>query len=635
MSAEPGSVPPSAPETSSPLRSPVIARIAAHVGPATLGFGLAGLVALLSVLRHAPVLGTDGLLYHLPLAVWWLQHGWLSEVDLPFHGGGIEHGPALSQTLVMLLLRLTGDDGLVWLVQPACLVGLALALRRSARLLGASRSLAAGLAGAAALFPPFFRNAQLPNNDLLVTLGLAVALHGALLLRRRATRGLLLLGLGVGLALATKGTATISALAVAPFAGLGLVEAWRRTPAGPGRKKLVAYATTGAALLLLGSGFLLRNLVLHGNPMWPGVVRVAGVELFPGLYDYSAYIDHGWSAEAIGAVLVAGPEEHAIGPAWSVPLWLGWGLGFLVLAGPERGGAPGRRRGLARAALALGFAPLHFALVFALLPGGYEEPRYHLPTYCGLWLALALGLGRVARRPGLAPWTALVVPAWLAVQVGPAWLEPWVLVALAGAAASAALAARPRLRRPVLLAASGLAAVAVLAGPLWYPAYRAERRAARDDGWRWYAPRTREDQVTPDHAGAWRALDALGRDRPLVVAYAGTGLVYPLFGPTLSNRVVYARLSADDRPGPLVFPAPSHPPGIHEMPLRAAEARRARVDDAFWLAELDRLAPDVLLLVDQPLRGGCAQELALVARHPERFEELWRGQRARLLRVVK
>ncbi|MCO5171576.1 MAG: hypothetical protein M9894_35180 [Planctomycetes bacterium] len=597
----------------------------ALAGPATLGFALAGVAALLAHLRHTPVLGTDALLYHLPMAVWWLQAGWLTPVDLPFHGGGIEHGPALSQTLQLLLLRLAGDDGLVWLLQPACLLLLVVVFLRSARLVGASRPVAAGLGGLLALCPPFFVNAQLQQADLLLCLGGALALHGALCLRRRPAPGLVLVGLGLGVALATKGTATLTAAALAPFVVAGLAP-HLRDPAR--RRRLLGPGLAGLTLLVLGSGFLLRTWALHGNPLWPGRVRVLGVTLFEGLYDFSGFLDHGWSPGAMAAILVDGPEQHALAPPWSLLLWLGWAAACAGLALRP----VGWRRGPGRALLPLGFPLLNFVLLFGLVPGAWEEPRYHLGTFYGLWLAAARGAACVARVDRRAAGAALglVAPAFLALELttAGAWFEGWVALAALGAAAAAALAWRPtaqaRARRSAATTLLAVGAVAALSAPAWYPGYRAARDAARD---------RQRAAVWGPHGEAWARLDALGQERPLVVAYAGTPLVYPLFGPRLDNRVVYLRLSPDDREAPLVFGRPPRPPGIHVMPLRVAEQRRARVDDARWLAQLDAERVDVLVLADVPLRGGADPERGLVARHPSRFRPLWEGDGVTLLEV--
>ena len=90
---------------------------------------------LLWSMRHLPALGTDSLIYHLTIPATWLQEGFLSPVDLPFHDSAAEHSPLLSQVLNYLLMALTGDDGLAWLVQPAALLLTAWLFFTSARLM--------------------------------------------------------------------------------------------------------------------------------------------------------------------------------------------------------------------------------------------------------------------------------------------------------------------------------------------------------------------------------------------------------------------------------------------------------------------------------------------------------------------
>src|SRR5688572_5240534 len=86
---------------------------------ATLAFSLASFLTSAWNLRTVPPTGSDGLIYHLTLPAHWLRAGYLAPIDLPFHDGAAEHSPALTETIYFLLMRLAGDDRLVWVVQPA------------------------------------------------------------------------------------------------------------------------------------------------------------------------------------------------------------------------------------------------------------------------------------------------------------------------------------------------------------------------------------------------------------------------------------------------------------------------------------------------------------------------------------
>src|SRR5688572_19152434 len=107
---------------------------------------LAGLLLALMVwgrtlweMRHLPPLGTDSLVYHLTIPAKWLHEGFLAPLDLPFHDGAAEHAPVLTQAIFHGMMRLTGDDSLTALVQPAFLLVLAALFYASARLLGAGK----------------------------------------------------------------------------------------------------------------------------------------------------------------------------------------------------------------------------------------------------------------------------------------------------------------------------------------------------------------------------------------------------------------------------------------------------------------------------------------------------------------
>ena len=57
-------------------------------------------------LRLLPALGTDSLIYHLPLPVVWINEGFLRVPDLPFHADVGAHSPLLGEVCIYFLMRL-------------------------------------------------------------------------------------------------------------------------------------------------------------------------------------------------------------------------------------------------------------------------------------------------------------------------------------------------------------------------------------------------------------------------------------------------------------------------------------------------------------------------------------------------
>jgi hypothetical protein len=636
-----------------------------------------------------PALGTDSLIYHLAIPAIWLKQGLLSAVDLPFHDGAAEHSPMLSQIINYLLMRLTGDDGLTWLVQGAFLAAAWWAFFASARLMGLGRGAAALLTALLVLFPPFAASAQVVNNELVLTCGLALFALGLLMMRVRPGAGLLFGAGGMAVMLASKHVGIIYAAAALPLA---IPEIWRlcqgqrpwtpleqhhdipaagraqpgcrdvvqngcrgpapadvqprasgpgpaseqrpdvqpgcrdvvqngcrgAAPARGGRRRLLPWAALSAALVLAGGAFYFRNWLAHGNPLFPARVSLLGRTIFPGLYDQSVLVSHGWSPAVLWRMLADGGGLFGPPLVFGVLLWLGAAaLPILSLL------RYGRRAPWPRLAAGTVFPVIASLLFFALVPF-WGEHRLLFPVYYALWLGAAGTLALVARMKGGAGGLAVklgLAAALLAVlwSLG-LWLAGWFWLCLA-AAAALAFAFR-RWRRagkywPVLPVAACLAAL--LLGPVWYPAYRAAREEKRD-------------KLCPRYYGAqgraWQLVNRLSASPGgLTVAYSGSPLVFPLFGARLQNRVVYVPLSPEDRPSPVALQ-----PG-DSLYLRLARARREKFDESYWLAGLRDRRVDLLLLVDDPKTGGVVSEAGAVLARPEVFKLEFAQENVRVFRV--
>lgn len=402
-----------------------------------------------------------------------------------------------------------------------------------------------------------------PNDALGVFLLLASA---ALLLNGWAAEGrnlgkgpILVAALAAGLAVGTK----IPLLAPVGVLTLGLP-----VLLAPGRR-LRGGGVWLAGLLAGGGYWYLRNALHAGNPLpWLANGPLPGpdqLSLYPrpphSLAEYlgtpSVWGD--WLAPMLG---------NAIGPHW--PLL---GLGALAGLGLALARAPAPQRLLGAAGLA---AALAYALIPVSASGSPGRPSGFETNLRYLAPALVIGLALLAIHPvrnralarALAPGLAILVAIGALTSAG--WELDGVLAALALAAvlALAILLARNwRLGAPAV-AATALAALAVLAGYTLQRGYAADR----------YDPRLAPALDNPGFRGTpqWRRIQAWANGlhdvRIAIVGPPAAFGQYVLYGPDLSNRVSYMG-----------------EPGAHG-------AYRPITDCASWRRAVNRDHPDFLLV---------------------------------------
>jgi len=618
------------------LRSTILAR-ALDVGAWTgLLVSLSVVVQVLWESRWGLSLGTDSLIYHVTLPVRWLQEGYLAPVDLPFHDSAAEHSPMLSQSIIYLLMRWTGDDGLAWMVQPAFLFWMYWVFYRSTRLAGAGRRLALVATALVVLHAPFLDDVMVVNNDLILTSGMALAVYGMLLTQRRVERGAVVACAGFALMLATKVIGIV-------YAGAGLVVlvlvVWRQARLGRREIRWRAMVLWMLALLLAGSASYGRNWWLYGNPLYPAAIRVGGVEVFPGLYDTQAMARHAWSLSMLQRMLLDGDDLYALQEPVSSILWMGMLVSalFLFLRRDTRTAA-------VRAAVCLALPALALLLYFLVTPF-WREHRLLLPIHVILWVVFAHALASISvtdrHRIGLVVEAVgllgVAAVAWI-LWFGPAWPPP-VLAILA----SCLVFWKKRRRRGVASVSPGdewngphrapwltpgrawllgLATVAILvaaSGPLWYPRYRAERNGLRPGAY---------EMLYAAQGRAWNLVERLtGRQGGKTIAYAGTPIVLPLFGSRLQNQVCYVPVSPEDKPRPIENPTPD------AISTLLALARRKTTDEAYWLEGLRRSGVDYLYLCGAQGRERIEPELRMVGHHRDRFELLFHEEAVFLFAV--
>jgi len=342
---------------------------------------LAG-VLVVAPMALAPPASSDELIYHLTLPKWWVQAGGITALPRFSHSGF----PMLVEMLYGwgLLLGEPVVAKLVHALFGACAVALvASTARRDA-------GVVAGACSAAALLttPVFLLNACWAWTDVATS---AFVLAGTLLLLRAATtqgtRPALSAGMAWGLALGAKYTAL-------PYFGLAAIVAvaWpmpSRPPASLTRR-LKAVVVAGLVALALMSPWLVRNALIHGNPVHPLADDALGRGRLVGLD--RLYEDAG-AREGLGAHLRGVLDYHLFNQRADDTtgfLWL-LALPFLALPLPERSRRLALVGGGAMILLAIGWGGTVRAQIPALVL---------LAVPVGAWLARWLGAGGM--RAGLA-----------------------------------------------------------------------------------------------------------------------------------------------------------------------------------------------------------------------------------------
>ncbi len=555
--------------------------------------GLAGaLVAAMAIrLRaglHKSLFLYDTLSYHLHVPASWLAGGRLTIVPAVFGDPSSAYAPSNLELWFSFLMAPLHSDYLASAGQlPFAALG-ALAIAAAVREAGARREAALGGALVFLLVPEVWQQARTAMTDLGMAALLLAAVPFLFRLRREArTADLLAAAAALGLAIGTKYAAAPLAL---PFLAAVAVAAWR------GRVKAPGFAGAAAVLLATGGFWYLRNLIVTGNPWYP--VATAGL---PGLYDRAAM--RAWDyhlpvgdLEALGDILGAA------------------GLGFTAGAIA----AFARVRPPLEAALALAVV----AVFWFVVP--YQESRFLM---AGFGLA-AVAIGRAAARPP-APlgWGGLVLALIGELFALPSpdrlWLLPIGLLAAAGAHLWRRIP--PRARRPAGWAL-GLAAgaVAVLGTARGLPAHRRGADPVRlggelDGAWAWFGANVHDARV----------------------AYTGTNLAFPLWGPGLSNRVFYVNVAGDagDRlhdfgrrlpPGwraSTAEPAPYRDGASFDVWLR--NLREARAQTLFVAALEPMAARTIAADAEQfPIERAWADT------HPDLFQLRYASDAARVYQIV-
>ncbi len=400
------------------------------------------------------LVGVDPLTFHLPNVGRWIQHGTVWQIDqftpLLAHGNYPNNGDVLLLSAVLPW----HNDFLVRLPITFFLVVLGVAVVAAARELGASWA-GSVLAAAAIASLPVVGLATIPR-ALPDSLMWATFTIGGLFLLRHARSGrrsdLVLAGTSLAIACGTKWYGVSSVPVV-----IAVWVAARLAAAAGARARRPAASILGDGLLVGGLAllgtlvWLVRNLALSGNPVFPLNVAPFGITIFGAppdvIRDQVGFSIAHYAGDPEVLRQLAGEVVEGLG--WTPVACAAGVLVALVLA-RRRGAAPQRRTiGVVAGAIVL-------AALYTVTPAtalGLEgdpslansNTRYAVPALLLAVPAVVWATARLPRAPALA-------------------LE----AALAGSALYGAyLGYEVRGTRDVTLAVAGLAALAVGGWALW------------------------------------------------------------------------------------------------------------------------------------------------------------------------
>ncbi len=401
-------------------------------------------LAWLAWLARHPGLGVDPLTYHLPESILWIQQGHPGSVETLQYDFPQGYYPVTNELLVgwVVAIARSSAASLAWVPAMTLLAVLAgwLGLRR----LGADR-LVSGLAIAAVLLSPIAASQLIgPHTDLPAAAWLwtAAALVAAAERRPRLLAAALL---AAALAVGTKTT-------TAPL--LVLLAAWALWRHRRARGLVPLVAIAALAGVAVGGLWYLRNLIVHGSPLWPFQATPFG-DPRPALFDR---VDFSFF-DRPGTTLARNGESirRTLGGALIV-------LGAGVLAPLVHR----RRRALLAGAVALvafatwANAPFTGVSDDPILDVSATTTRYLLPAIGAAAVALALAATGTRRLRIFAAMALAAACAWSIRETQHLDLVamPSTTTLLAGAVLGAAVAAA--LRRLPDLGRAAAAAAAML-----------------------------------------------------------------------------------------------------------------------------------------------------------------------------
>jgi hypothetical protein len=519
-----------------PPASGIASRVLAGCGVLlTIGYALAFLHSFATVHPVSP----DALNFHLPGVIRFIQSGTLWQTTNYLPGWAFGNYPQYGDLMLLAGVLPWHSVALVRFVDPLLLAVAGVSVYAIARELHAPAPLSALAACAVVAIKPAVGPALVEvMTDPTFLAGFGA---GSLFLIRHWRTGrrsdLVLAGVGLGIAFGTKwyGLSDVPALVVI----------WALAALLGGRQPRLVAADAGrliAVVALTGGIWLVRNLILTGNPVFDYKVSLFGLTIFNAPHN---------AVRAAGGFSIAHYLPHArVLRTYVWPVWRGdFGVaGAILVASAVLAAVVALLARVRRSTVRidpritlLALAALAIAVAYVLTPFSAQGPpgrplqvrantRYVMPALLLAapvlaWIGGRLGAARLALEAVLLVTIAANLNRHLAVGAGHVLLAAFVAAAVAGAWRWGARG-RSSPRRVPAASAAAIVAVCGLAGLL----YHYQRVLARTP----YSPNDPAVQYALLHAPSHTRIGLTG-------VWSANGLepVAPLFGPRLENRVEY------------------------------------------------------------------------------------------------
>ena len=359
-----------------------------------LACGLAVPLAVALAMALCPPFAKDALVYHLAVPKLLLQHG-----GFYFVPGNIYANFPMGVEMLFVPGMAFGLEQFPALVHLTFFVMAVLTLRALCRRFVGPWA-ASLLALVFATTPMAFVEAGWPYVDLAVVYVAVATLLGLLALRNSPSGGLLaVVALVAGFGFAAKYTGGLVAIA-----GAGLVWVWtkggRRSAITGARGALLFAAVSGLPMI----GWLVKNIVLTGNPVYPFLFGIFGGRGWDAFHadSFSLFLSHyGWGRGLVSTLLL--PLNLALRGSWSPPPLSPGGdtpdfIGFDGVIGPfyllllvVYAVAVVRRRPSGSVTLGVFATWVGFGLFWVL---STQQARFLLPVLVLFLVSLATVLGR-------------------------------------------------------------------------------------------------------------------------------------------------------------------------------------------------------------------------------------------------
>jgi len=535
--------------------------------------------------RYLPPRGTDALLYHLPLAVEWLKARELVMLPAVFTASPYTYAPINGELFFAWLLAPFGIDIVMRFGQMPFLAAAMLAVFVVGRRWNLPTPLALGCGGLLLIYRPFLREIVLPNNDLMAMCWLLIFVTQWQRLDAD-WRSWARCGLALGMLAGTKVVGLLYVVACLALIVARLVP-WRRTV--PVRRMALGWGCLAVALAVLGGFSYVRNWLVTGNPVFPAIVRVGGIELFHGILDSNVMAAAHRSSGSVVGFLLSTKATFGM-PVVTASIW-----SLAIIAAPIVWLWRGRRRAERGDVIWIWLLLLlGFVLIVWRVP--FWEERMLFPIYA---LGLLMVVYLFGEIQSLGPkWVPVAGVGLVAVIFGAEAIQIRTILRVASLLAlvffallGASLWLEQRVaKRPLTWIAPGIVVFALgFLCILWPDAVRRYQAAK----FQLYPP------AWPRYGPGWIWLNESTRARGVTVAYAGNSSIYPLYGQDLQNRVIYVPVQQTPRRYWHEFPWPDDARlnSLSTARKTIETVCRSHADPDAWLRRLVEMEVTFLVLL--------------------------------------